>query len=307
MRIQMDFEVEALTQEQRALLVAISAIGQQNPTSTVGQVSHTETAAKALRGQTSAMLPVDELAHQPARVENINANLGAIHPDDLPSTGAPTTIVAIKELGFGSGGQVPPPGAVSVPAPAATPTAPPPAAPAPTPTAPPAPAPTAAPATGAVQLDSKGTPWNKEIHADPATLTEKGVWRARRGVDKDFAAAQAEQLRRMAAASGTGAATAAPVAPPAAAPAAPPAAPAAPPSMFAKFMSQITPFMIGSGQPTAVLSDADLTDIAKTLGLVDAQGNGQVSLLAGREDLIPNFGEWINYKIGQINASRAAG
>lgn len=64
--------------------------------------------------------------------------------------------------------------------------------------------------------------------------------------------------------------------------------------------------MIGSGQPQACLKDEDLTEIAKTLGLVDAQGNGSVSLLAQREELIPNFGEWINYKIGQVNAARAA-
>lgn len=256
-----------------------------------------------------------------AKPAKVTPNVAPIAPVDSPDVGAPTTAADFTMLGFGSGNTPPPAGAVSVPSPAA---------PAPAAVAPPPPPPAAATAqvSGAL-LDSKGTPHSPDIHATPGSIVaSSGEWRAKRGVDKTFASTQAEQLRRMAAASGntnhavqtapeTGgttnlqqppappAAIAPPPPPPAAAPATPPAPPAAP-SAFARFMQAITPYMVGSGQPTAVLKDSDLTEIAAKLGLVDAQGVGQVSLLQSREELIPNFGEWINWKIGQINAANGA-
>lgn len=75
--------------------------------------------------------------------------------------------------------------------------------------------------------------------------------------------------------------------------------------MFAKFMQAITPHIIGSGNPQAVLTERHLSDIAAKLGLVDASGTGQVAMLQHREDLIPAFGQWINHEISQANAARA--
>jgi hypothetical protein len=75
--------------------------------------------------------------------------------------------------------------------------------------------------------------------------------------------------------------------------------------MFAKFMQAITPHIIGSGNPQAVLTEKHLADIAVKLGLIDTSGNGQVAMLQHREDLIPTFGQWVNHEIQQINAARA--
>ena len=103
-----------------------------------------------------------------------------------------------------------------------------------------APAATAAVATPSV--DQTGLPWDKRIHSDPAALTSKGVWRARRGaVPADVVRIEAE-LRGGAAPAPAPAAPIAPVvsAPVAAAPAAPMLAPIAPIAPAAPVM---TPYM----------------------------------------------------------------
>lgn len=71
-------------------------------------------------------------------------------------------------------------------------------------------------------VDKDGLPWDERIHASSKALTEKGVWRSRRGVDKQLVAKVEAELR------GT---TSAPadVAPPTDIPA-PPAIAAAPPA-----------------------------------------------------------------------------
>ena len=43
-------------------------------------------------------------------------------------------------------------------------------------------------ATAGVELDANGTPWNAEVHAGSKTKTAKGVWKAKRGVDKTVVA-----------------------------------------------------------------------------------------------------------------------
>jgi hypothetical protein len=46
-------------------------------------------------------------------------------------------------------------------------------------------------------LDSTNLPWDERIHSKPAALTDKGVWRAKRGVGKDkaFVASVEAELR----------------------------------------------------------------------------------------------------------------
>ncbi len=105
-----------------------------------------------------------------------------------------------------------------------------------------APAATAAVATPSV--DQTGLPWDKRIHSDPAALTSKGVWRARRGaVPADVVRIEAELRGGVAHDIGRHCtASIAPVvsAPVAAAPAAPMLAPIAPIAPAAPVM---TPYM----------------------------------------------------------------
>lgn len=102
-------------------------------------------------------------------------------------------------------------------------------------------APVAAPAAAVAtpSVDQTGLPWDKRIHSDPAALTSKGVWRARRGaVPADVVRIEAE-LRG-------GAAPIAPVvsAPaPAPAPASPMLAPIAPVAPIAPAVPVMTPYM----------------------------------------------------------------
>lgn len=103
-------------------------------------------------------------------------------------------------------------------------------------------APVAAPASAvaAPSVDQAGLPWDKRIHSDPAALTSKGVWRARRGaVPADVVRIEAE-LRGGAAP--TAPAPAAPIAPVVSAPVA--AAPAAPMlAPIAPVAPAVTPYM----------------------------------------------------------------
>lgn len=305
MRIVCEFNTEEMSEQDRRYLAIFAGVDMK--TASADRVVGIAESAKVA-------LPAPEYQKDPIGVPVPPPAPAAVQPEDSPEVGAPTTQADMTMLGFGNGATVPPAGAVMVPPAPPAPVAPP-APPAPpthvlqASTLPPAPN---TPEPAPLEFDSKGTPWHVDIHSSPPTKKENGEWRSKRGVDKAFAAAQAEQLRRLHAGSAADAPT--PPAPPApkatttkTVHAPTPPAPPAPPSMFAKFMQQLTPYMIGSGQPTAILSDGDLTEIAKTLGLVDAKGEGQVSLLQQREDMIPKFGEWVNYKIQQINAARAAG
>lgn len=68
------------------------------------------------------------------------------------------------------------------------------------PSAPPAPSAPAAPTSAnGVQLDKAGLPHDNRIHATPATMTEKGFWRAKRGVGNDaaFVKGVEDELRRI--------------------------------------------------------------------------------------------------------------
>lgn len=63
-------------------------------------------------------------------------------------------------------------------------------------------APATAPAVSSVELDSTGLPWDKRIHSDPPTLTKKGPWRAKRGLNQLTAHAVEAELRAALAAPG---------------------------------------------------------------------------------------------------------
>lgn len=52
-------------------------------------------------------------------------------------------------------------------------------------------------------LDKDGLPWDERIHSTPAKLTNKGVWRARRGVDAGLVAAVSAELRNRLTVTGT--------------------------------------------------------------------------------------------------------
>lgn len=174
---------------------------------------------------------------------------------------------------------------------------------------------TSAAAPAGVTLDSEGLPWDKRIHSDPPTLTKKGPWRAKRGLNQLIEHQVKAELRAALAAPGAGTAApapapapvetpeqrtareaveqglvAAPVAPPppatpaAPAPAAPPA-PAAtaddatpPATLFAAAMRKVTAAQL-AGHITVPETDAVLTHL----------GLAQMRDLFARPDLIPVF------------------
>ena len=76
-------------------------------------------------------------------------------------------------------------------------------------------------------LDKDGLPWDGRIHSTPARMTQKGLWRRRKGVEDATYDAVAAELRAPAAPPVAPAPPAAPAAP---MPPAPPAAPPAPPA-----------------------------------------------------------------------------
>lgn len=50
-------------------------------------------------------------------------------------------------------------------------------------------------AANPAQLDKDGIPWNAEIHSETPTITAKGFWRKRKGVDATTYKAKADMLR----------------------------------------------------------------------------------------------------------------
>lgn len=129
---------------------------------------------------------------------------------------------------------------------------------APTMSAPPAGIPGTAPVTG-VELDAEGLPWDERINAGTKTKTEKGVWKAKKGINDPalVARVKAESAQRVQGGAGGMAPAqqsaavgampplgAGPFVPPAASfqpvqPAAP-SVPAGPPQTFEQFMPRIT-------------------------------------------------------------------
>jgi hypothetical protein len=112
--------------------------------------------------------------------------------------GETDTRVALPNVVSGTSTPIPPPLPAATPqtlpqqSPAATNASPPP----PPPPAPvPAAASDAAPTTSVVQTDKSGLPWDGRIHAGTKTMTAKGMWTRRRGVEDDVVAQVEQQLR----------------------------------------------------------------------------------------------------------------
>jgi len=117
-----------------------------------------------------------------------------------------------------------------------------------------------------VMVDARGLPWDERIHASTRTQTQKGEWKAKRGVDDALVADVEMELRARVEATRApfvplNGGVAAPVVPPPpmqAVPPAPPAPPAAPgvtggaggagapPSTFAELAMWVTPWASGA-------------------------------------------------------------
>lgn len=189
-----------------------------------------------------------------------------------PVAAAPDTSPAAAAAAFSAPSvPVPPSPAADVPA------APSPASATAVPPAPPAaaPAPSAGGSVNAAgkQLDGRGLPWDSRIHSTPATLTDKGVWRKRRGLNDEALVQRIEAELR------AGQAVPAPVAA-AATPAVPvPPAPAsaATPTDLPSFMQACAP-MLGNKQ----------LDMPRVMEACKAAGVDSLNILASRPDLVPN-------------------
>ncbi len=163
-----------------------------------------------------------------------------IAPQDNPETGVvPIPVPVITEMIPSAGHAFAHTGGVAAPAVGVVGSghafAPPPYLEAPVP---PAPSATPLPNTPMPDLDvdSKGVPWNPELHAGNKSKNKDGSWRAKRN---------------------SGDAPEAPPAPPAAAPVAPPVAPvaSAAPADFAAFMQRVMPAVTGGKISTAKLNE----------------------------------------------------
>lgn len=121
----------------------------------------------------------------------------------------------------------------------------------------------------ALDRDTSGLPWDKRIHSDPATKTDKGVWRKKRNVDAALVAQVTAELLAGAGVTPTPPAAPpaavtppAPVAPPAPpapvvppAPVAPPAPPAPVPSAYEQLVRFLAANTYGAANPTGRLTD----------------------------------------------------
>lgn len=110
----------------------------------------------------------------------LSLTITEINPDELPALisklngNADSAPVPVPSAPAVTGGPVPapyiPPVGTTLPV---------------TPAAPVAQAPVAAaPVAGGEQLDANGLPWDERIHAGTKTMTEKGVWKKRKGVQE---------------------------------------------------------------------------------------------------------------------------
>ena len=177
-----------------------------------------------------------------------------------------------------------------------------------------------------VELDEEGLPWDMRIHAGTKTKTKSGVWKAKPGVDKQYAKQIKEELRKLMAIEPAAPKTEEPpatdqiqtlidngVTPQAAVAAAstvvPPPPPVEPITVAAGTLTYggvssappppPEPAATGSDSPTdypgflkaaAVLIEQKRTDLVAINTLLNNKGIGGVNGLAQRPDLIP--GVW---------------
>lgn len=142
-------------------------------------------------------------------------------------------------------------------------------------------------APAGVELDAQGLPWDARIHAGTQAKNKDGTWRNKRGVDPKLLESVTAELKRVQSmpigqpAPPPPPATPAPPAPPAPsappAPPAPPAAPEAPPATAPELLA----WAARTGKTPAQCAAA-----CKSIGLVDAEGNGQISLVLSRPDAV---------------------
>lgn len=159
---------------------------------------------------------------------------------------------------------------------------------------------------GVGELDSTGLPWDERIHSGAKTKTDKGQWRAKKGLNQPAltASIEAELRQRVASMTGTAAVPAATVAPAvfqatqqaaaatAALPPPPPPAPVVPPPAagptMASLMSKMSPHMTSG-----------LFSTPRQTHLFNLVGVSSLPELMPRQDLIekldPLFDQWIAY------------
>jgi hypothetical protein len=160
---------------------------------------------------------------------------------------------------------------------------------------------------GGVELDSTGLPWDARIHSGAKSKNKDGRWKAKKGVHESEVTRVEAELRSVMGANV--AAAPAPIAEPAVpAPPAPPAPPAAEvppppqavtpppppattpappaatdaPTTFAALMGWIGPRMAAK----KLTPDVVAATVA-SVGVMDANGVGQLTLLAHRPDAVP--------------------
>jgi len=172
------------------------------------------------------------------------------------------------------------------------------------------------------QLDSEGTPYSKDIHSDPAQVTTKGVWRAKRGVDKTLAAKRASELRALV---NSGAQPPASVAvnnpatlPPAASAPAPTLAPMLPPPLptlaaapapapqpplpaYVQLMENLGAYMKSPANPAGIMEDADVSGVLTSMGLQ------QITDIQYSEQLLQTFAAKFNDAYGAKYQRLASG
>lgn len=144
-------------------------------------------------------------------------------------------------------------------------------------------APTVNPAD--VEVDKHGLPWDARIHSRTKAKNADGSWRAKRGV-QDILVKKVEAELRTAMGAGSPAAPAAP----AATPPAPPAGKGA----FLQLMADVTPLINNETNPTGPLTQDLLRGWAAELGLVNAAGTGELTMLMHRPDMIPAFRQLVD-------------
>lgn len=164
------------------------------------------------------------------------------------------------------------------------------------PVAPIPPAPAPAP-PGAVQLDSKGFPWDARIHASTKSTNKDGSWKGKRGADAATIANVEAELRRLMAIPVPQPAHIAtqpapgPVLVPSPAPAPAPAPPAAAPLVVTAEMQTAYVQFIGfasSAINTGKMTEAELNSCLNAVGIATLAGLGQ------RPDLLPAVSQLIN-------------
>lgn len=139
--------------------------------------------------------------------------------------------------------------------------------------------------------DAEGSPWDARIHSDKKTMTEKGVWRKRKGVAPPQIASVQAELRAQGKYVAVGVPAAAP-AMPAAAPAMPAlampalAVPAAPPlpaapvdTPYTIFVNFVAGNLHSATNPAGRITEQWVSDALKSLDVVDAAGNGSIAAL----------------------------